>query len=930
MKTELGLGMRFSNKKLEDIYEWFLKEILSKVWMDHRFQSCAKGGRWKDRQSFEEKKDMPYLAHIISGSSMVLRVIDIGLSKGEFADIPDLEFKLKRALIGFLFHDFNKLTNSDFKMSDSSILSSLINELKFNEILKEFSLDDSSLYDLAIATEIGTRYHALGRSQDPSLRFEKEVIKNADKLSSVFNNPNPYLDENLVIWGFTFKKDNIKSIKLRPSIFYALTDLIKLTLIDFINEKGMKYLWTTEFTIYYYSEGKTISLDKEIERISKDVFARFIDNIDASKGIKFNDRKISNPAKGIIKFNDSVIDEFLKRRESFLTMISPTNNKIDSKFEDILNEFRNSVLNLKSIQIDLKKDSGQFVMKEMIKVNDAQYITDNEILNERRKIFVVRTLQLEFNDIKLLRKEDKKSLERLYMELEKFIENEKRLLQPFIDSYKGEVQLFKSPFVAILFVAKSSIDDKIYIEALHEILDTWNSNAIELEEKIQHLVKYITGVSSLDIQEVPDKSEMAVVTGYKATRRGLTENTFGINTNSSFTNKVITSKKPNFNIDDNYAIEALLRKNLTLSFENKSEFSTTLIYLTFPGAVAYLNIHSILIAINNSKYKLLELGKIENLIKGLEIGLDSVIGNRNDNTYFIDLGEISSNEEAINILYNSLNLIELTQLKCLITESNTPPIENQKEIFRMETKKFIVGDLKWDRIRCNEVAEIKSYIDLLSFISKNNSKKNKSKGNSKDKNKISEILLDFVKNPLSLFHYVKRNLLTDPEWEKRLFLERYNGRPIYDLINDFIFYYSNQAQKEVVNKMKEIEELANIAYDLIGKRYLKSTNERTWMLRDSLDALEKLVASFSEGKRDLYDFKDIISGRIAAGLKRENPYLVNPEKIDKFSEALINMIKNSFNGKIPAGAIKSYIIDAFEFDLMKKYYNSENQAGGVQ
>jgi len=924
MKTELGLGMRFSNKKLEEVYEWFLKDILSKVWINDRFQSCAKGGRWKDKPSFEEKKDMPYLSHIISGSSMALRVVDIGLSEGKFAYIPDLEFKLKRALIGFLFHDFNKLTNSNYKMNDPSILASLIDELNFNQIISEFSLNSESLYDLAISTEIGTRYNVLGRFQDPSLSFEKQVIKSADILSSVFNDPNPTLDNDLIIGDFIFKNDNIKSIRLRPSIFYALTDLIKLTLIDLLNENGMRFLWTTEFTIYYYTEGKSIDLNLAIDKIAADVYTKFINYVDAAKGMGFNDRKIRNPAKGIIKLDESIIENFLKDPGSFRTVVFPTDNVISSEFEDILDEFRNSVANLKTIQIDLKTDSGQFEMRKILKLNDVSY-SNQEILNEMKKIFVVRTLQLEFNNIKSLRREKRKALERLYSELENFIEREEKLLSPFKESYKGKAQLLKSPFVTILFVAKSGIDDNLYSEALSEILDSWNSDSIDLQERIQYLVKYILGVSTLDIEEVPDKSEMAVVTGYKATRRGLTENTFGISTNSSFTNKVITSKIQNFNIDDNYAIEALLRKNITITFGKKSEFSANLIYLTFPGAIAYLNIFSFLKSINDSKNKLSQIDRIENLIKEIEINLDITSVDRSDNTYFVDPGEISNNDEAIRVLYNSLKLIELTHLKCLITESHTPPIENQREIFRMETKKFIIGDLKWDKIRCNEVTKIIEYIDFLHFISGNNSK-----GKTKGKNKVSEILMDFVKDPLSLFHHIKRNFMTDPKLEKRFFMDSYNGRPIYDLIKDFIFYYSNQAQKEVMNKMKEIEELANIAYDLIGPRFPRSTNERTWMLRDSLDALEKIAASFSTSKRDLSDFRDIVSGRISAGLKRNNPYFINTEKIDQFSETLINMIKNSFNGKIPAGAIKSYIIDAFEFNLMKKYYNSGNQAGGAQ
>ena len=918
-------------EEIDEIYKWFRNEVLSRIWLNEKFQVCAKGGKWENNPRFEKKKDMPYLAHIVSGASMILRVIDIGKKQGNFSSFKteELKLKLKRGLIGFLFHDFNKLTNSSYKMDNPKILLDLIKEVGLEELLASLDLNGDMIYDLAISTEIGTTSNALGRFQNPSLRFEKQVVRWADILSSIYNEPNPDLNEDIIIDEFTIYRDQIKSIRLKNSIFYALADLVKKELISLLENEGKTYLWMTENSIYYYSQDRNgINLSDIMGKISDAVVSGYKELVKPYMGIEFTDRKIKNEARGIIKFDRQAINDFIKEDKLFRSVIHPINGKIDLKYENNLIEYKNAVGNLRCIEIKLDKSENSFNMQEVIKLQEQAY-PDDVVISERFKIFVIRAMTLELNSPTKSTKNhsglrsDSAALEYL----NNFFNENKKLLEPFRSAYKSDDQFFKSPFLALLFVAKSDWKDDEYERALKVILDKWNEDLIDLNEKITFLVRYILGIDVLNIEEVPDKSEMAIVSGYKAWMKGMTENTFGIKTNSSFTNKVITSQTQNFMIDYNYAIESLLRKNVALRSNNRN-YSTNLIYLVFPGAIAYMNISDLLRSSTGSTSKdyfknfisKRTYSDFANLIEEIVVGLDISGDIRYDNSYFLDPGEIENSEASIEVLKLALNFTYVSHLKCLITDSNSPPLENQIEIFRMDSKKFIVGDLKWDKLRCNQIREVLEFVDLFFFVSGKGIK-----GNSK--NATYQVMYDFVKEPLSIFSHIKRNLMVNNKSEQELFKKKE-----YNFLEklDRLFNYSiNQAPREVMLKMKEIQDLADIAYNLLAPRFPRSTNERTWIIRDPIYALEKVSAEYKQGSANLEEFKDVVSSVVYKGLQRDKKFYIDMSIIDKYSETLIDLIKNSFDGRVPAGSFKSYLIDAFEFDLMKKFYERSNQAEGV-
>jgi hypothetical protein len=128
-----------------------------------------------------------------------------------------------------------------------------------------------------------------------------------------------------------------------------------------------------------------------------------------------------------------------------------------------------------------------------------------------------------------------------------------------------------------------------------------------------------------------------------------------------------------------------------------------------------------------------------------------------------------------------------------------------------------------------------------------------------------------------------------------------------------------------VEKMEEIKNLAKAALRL--KNPGDSSNKRTWLVRDSLYALEKWKSNTGgTGNHDLADFLDILDGQILKGLEREDIEIRNHTYIDDFSRALISALDKLFGGRVPSGSMKSYFIDAFEFEYLLEYETT--QRGG--
>ena len=110
-KIKLENYMVFNNQYISEIMDWAVDSVFSRVWNDKYWLKCAKGG--DAEESYKSKSDMFYIIHIFSGTAMALRVLDYKYTNDKPENKERLIIKMKRSIMGYLFHDYNKL--GDYK-----------------------------------------------------------------------------------------------------------------------------------------------------------------------------------------------------------------------------------------------------------------------------------------------------------------------------------------------------------------------------------------------------------------------------------------------------------------------------------------------------------------------------------------------------------------------------------------------------------------------------------------------------------------------------------------------------------------------------------------------------------------------------------------------------------------------------------------------
>jgi hypothetical protein len=911
LRSAMWFDQNINNRgiDLNEIYQWFLDYVLSKVWLLPDWQKCAKGGYWPKKREFSEHNDMPLLAHIISGIGISLKIVEIALKTNSEKiiklDDQELEKRLKRAAIGFLFHDYNKVnwSSESYLMNKKDVFYKVIDNIPgIDETIKELGFSKDDIYQIAISTEQGTTFNAYNIKINQDLNFEQDFSRMADRLSSIFNFDEPNLNNlSLIFYGFSLDHSKIHKIKFAQTIYYTFTDLIKQVLIDILKSEGRIYLWSTYDAIYYY--GEILNLENELDNIAEEVYKEFLKRVKFSSTTNFNDRRVSIPSKGIIPITEEDIKEFVigPDKEKFKNIFWMENKSADSiDREKIFNYQNEANKNLKTLKFSFKND-----LKFRGSLEDLEVDSENiEQVFERLKIFIIRFLQLE-NRI------DGSYINIIKNRIEELKNN--TILEPFRKKIKN---ISKSAFLIPILINDPAISRDIWENALKEILEYINKlekNNINVKSTIHKITSLILMISPEEFPEVPSKNNMSLINGYPAELKALAENMYGLNTNSTFTNRIITSNIGNAQIDFYYILESLLRNSVISKnpLTRTKDLGSSIFYITFPGAIPYIDMDYLLNKIqieNKNNIKRIGFSRIEELYTGInEINKKFLI----DNSFIAGIEEISTNEKALEILYYALNIVKYTKMKVLVTESHSPPIKTQKEILSFETSTYILKDLRINKVRCNQIEEKLNFLELINLIA--------GKSLNIDFKMISKILSDYIMEPISIFSYIMKheNNKKSKGIIKTLGFE--NIEKIEELIN---YEYEIKKHKRGEKIMDDLKELARSAVAL--KRPGFSSSERTWMLRDSLEALEKW-SSFdkSSDRNDIEKMREIIEGVVYKGLKSE--YNVPKEKVEDFANSLVKFLKNHFNGKIPTGSIRSYLINAFEFEYIVEYNYSSSK-----
>ena len=890
----------FENDFLGEIMKWATEKIFQKIWMDEKWDKCAKGG--DARVSFEQHRDMMYQAHIFSGLALAMKVIDYKFYKKPCGkdEIEDVTRKLKRGILGYVFHDYNKLDGSPPSMRNKDFIEQNA-ELYFGDLMKEYELTVDDIYQVAYSTEIGTT-HNINRNEVSvsKLYWESSFSRLSDHLSSVFNREN---GEN---WKYKedidFKGEGIipgsliERVSFSSTGFIALTQIVRKAVFEIIKKSGNFYLWSSLNSIYYVKENP---IDLSSENISERVLEILKRIVKAENGIKFTDRRVDNSSSVLVSIDRESLIRFVMDPTKFRNCLHLDDLKLNVDNRIFAEKYTDLVANLTqsfSFKFRTTNDKPISGLRQGLVIREYDGDKDE---SERLHAFLIRYVQL---NSKLKGKPIEELREKLKNALKEYKSN-------FLQGLLGKKDQEKSTLL-IPFLLKNESVEWDTIENL--VLKDMNKNHQDID--LRDIISRILKGRINELPEVPDKHDMSMVNGFPANRKAISENLFGIGTNS-FNNRLPTSGIANGKIDQNSIYEFALRKNFMPNGKNGGE---ALVFIHFPGAIPFINLAELLKELGIGNYKDLNFRELEIAIDAYEE--TPVL--RLDNEFFFIIDEIRKDEDLLKYLYDIIQLARSTKMMVKLAFSNAPVFEDQLEMIVLEIQGSATTGMYYDKIRCNRISEV-----LLELKAFNSLVKGEILGKGKLKN-TAQVIRDYIQNPFSIFSYI-HSLISSKDFE---------GRKVNGLMNRLSPFLRKlremgyETTKDGGKKMENIKNLANAAYELVHLKYWdSSSNERTWMLRDTLESLEKAKAVVARGEnRSLIDFEDIVNGVIFKTLSRDkekNNWEPQPEKIKKFSELLFKLLKEDFNDKIPSGQMRSYLINAFEFEyiLISKNRMSEKK-----
>ena len=914
--------MTFKNDFITEVMEWSVESLFSKLWMDPVWMKCAKGGN--ERDYYSHKSDMYYIIHIFSGTAMALQVLDYKYLNDTPEDINSLKEKLKISIFGYLFHDFNKLKNyeENKNMDDRTVLDKELE--KFSTLMEELHLSKDDVYFIAFSTEKGTEYRSNSEniSLNHNLQFESSFSRLADSLSSMFSDDTEDISDVYFDNIPCIPKTMIHKIRVSSTTFITISSFLRKELVESIVKSGGFYLWSTLNSIYYVNKSE---IEFSVDALSNKLLERVSLRAHLEDGISFTDRKINVSSSNIGSINKKILVKFVTNGKKFKQVLHLEDIKLNEGIKLDAEKYSDKISNTISYSLNFYKEMPKSKTKGPRSVREYLAADDIYIESPDTQKTIDEMDEQEFMGLLKNNPNTQKTIdERLhafyirYVQLQTSLQSNQaciirknltKTLAENISMLKGLLPKnneYKSAFLIPLFMTSSENSQINWNEIENNVISDMNSGSKNKNNKkiVSEIIQLILNMGVVNLPQVPDKMSMSMITGYPAENSGHVENLFGLGTNS-FNNRLPTSGLPNGKIDQYTIFEFSLRHVLAPKISSK--YSSAVMFLSFPGAIPFMDMGKFLKLASNVDSDL----KVNNINLTIEDDNAKLDNFKLDSTYYIYLNDPKKDSDLLKYLKTIIDIAIKSKLHIMLSFSNNIFYQSWKETILVELESSVLNGMGWNKIRCNNIFDVEH--KLRFFLNSSKSEKTKST----DYDNASVVIKDYIRDNFSLSYYVHKQffgsnhaLLSNPD--------------DIELMRELIYGKHG-------GKMKKMEELGEIAAGLYRLNYKSSASDRGWMIRESLEVLEKMKAETKPS--NLADLKEFVSGHLSKNLerllKREKPDMnLKPknEEILNFTDILFSLINDEFKGKIPSGITRSYLIDAFEIEYMlasDKKWNKE-------
>lgn len=830
----------------------------------------AKGLFVIDDEIRKDDYDMPYHIHVLNGLIPSLFVYEKYLEKKGWVKNSEVAIYIKTFILGFTFHDANKLLKTKTLQEALTELDRTIGQNdSIMNFFPEFEKYKGDVYFLCLSDEDRTSVLANQYKISLSEIHIKEVLvmlcKFADKIAS--NSNFDSVEEFYDSISKSFSKISginqlpISYVEVNPNPYILLSQNILQSARQVMAVSGKKVFQALRNGFVYFgydlTKDEVIKIQQKVEQVSEDIDPIGLTKIDA--------QKCSFGFIGSVEFSKDILENIIKEKVDNFFSLSPNS-------EDKINDFISFVeLNNKLIEI------YGLPIKTRIQNNKLYLNVDKESCEEWNrcflKIYCLNKIQwLNAKRIKkwkndfdewLNKNEDIPSKIRFTKNNEvQFISNTSEL-RACIEKKTNSSNALLKTYLGIIktySVIKEMDEDDIeeYInqleeEIIHSFVGEQQENTIikvffnkYFNYRGKDFVKIFDDYNPI----IPEKGNMCAFTGGIGLKEYKEDVAFSMKARG-FSNRTITSlNNTTSHISDLYAEENKLRKSQL----NSPKDANIVVYNDFFETTLYID-RDILSACAKAK-------NIE-ILEGVPIQFNKD-ARFQYNLYNLSFDEIEPGIEAsFYYVRKCLLLIKTLGIRSYITGIMSP-YQPHKEVFRYENAPRFIQLLNWDAIRLVDLDNVLDEINLvLSF------------GVNKKTKKLQLNLLRYAENRNYLF---TAYYLNEGEYKNTVY---YN-------LKKFINNNPN-----LFTSMTVIENLAELATKITTIGYTSSGSEETWLIRAALGFLRKEV-------KQGFDRENVIqkiNGNIYRSLRLD---YVNMEAIKDFAIAVYDeLYKKEWEGTLP-------------------------------
>lgn len=913
----------FSTTLFNNISQQFLETLLMNILRNDELRlksakgATGRGFEGKLAEKISQSTDMPYHVHILNGLFPTLKILEKKFQEKGKLDAK-AETLLRCFIVGFTFHDINKLVQVELEIAVEHNLEELCQRLNVSDFFLEWKEWIEEIKFLALGAEYRTKIYSLQKQIKEYEFFNTILIEYchlADSIASIDKtNSVAEFYERLgkclldrkplsTLWQLSY-------IEIQENIFTLLSQKLLLAAREIIlNERQQTILFKLRNGFVYIGEPL---VEEEIKKIKMN-FKNNLSDIIASAQIDFQACKLG--------FLESLADEEDSKRRYYDQIISALkeiikagyankgsgSNKIKplaitnyskevessnqkpeeiSILEQLLDEYELPVK-----VIEARKNDGQ-IQNYFLGLRDewSSIEEDQEILTlialEKIKVLSGKS----FKDWESWRKDYSESenqfLEGNFCYEFSGAETSLKTISDLLPKFSTATERTVLAIVSAAEKAKMSEDendnfsdylDKQFEEVACKFATKVKTiNTKELDDFIEFYLsgnfeRNIESVLSL-IESIPAKNEMCLFTGRPAATKFGAERAFGF-TALNFSNRSLNTLKSKDNkISTLFLVENDLRqKELPRGFYTKklvkedkgkidrqffrdSSKANSAIYYDFGEYF-----------VDSWTQELLNvMGKAMSYdcqdLNGLTVVFEDYA--YDFNLYGMNFNLIGDDVESnFYFIYKMLNLIDKTCFRIYATSILTP-YHSHKEIFVFENCMPFVKTLCWNAIR---IDELKNRLREMKMLLSLNTKR------------LVTNVLNYAEDSRYLF--TAYNSLKDEE--------KPNAR------NQLVNFLELLPEKEGEKLMSVMNDIAQIAIEMVRPKS-GTTSQESWIIRDALKVLKDC---YKEG-RDEETTIEQIAGELRKTLRQREGATLS--KCEPFAVALYKQLfEGEWNKRFP-------------------------------